>query len=271
MKKVQSGTSLRQPLTTLSRVTVLALLGCACASVLLLQQICQIIVPIVIVDIFLLVVALLVATGIRWMPLLGSCDALGTMIGGLVTQQYFSYHLTHPEQWNFFSAALLVYTFGFITVVAGISATVQNYRSQVRTTPRFLTPFLTGMGGFVVGAIIVSLLVQAPGAAAANGTATTNNGTVHMGVNTFNPSVVTIRKGANLTLLDDGQFFHVIDNGEWVNTSEHVLKEPGAPLVNSKQVNGQGNTIDVGPFTTAGTYHLFCTVHPGMNLTVIVQ
>ena len=27
----------------------------------------------------------------------------------------------------------------------------------------------------------------------------------------------------------------------------------------------------IGPFNTAGTFHLYCTVHQGMNLTVIVQ
>lgn len=27
----------------------------------------------------------------------------------------------------------------------------------------------------------------------------------------------------------------------------------------------------IGPFNTAGTYHLYCTIHQNMNLTVIVQ
>lgn len=265
-KNTQSSVLARQPLATLGKVTVIALVGCACASGFLLLQIGQIIVPIVIVDVFLLIVAALIMTGIRWMPLLGSGDALGTMIGGLVTQQYFSYHLTHPDQLGLFSAALLVYAFGLVTVVAGISATVQNYRGRYnRPTPRLLAPLLTGITGFVVGAIIVSLLVQPTGATSNSTT------TVHMGVNTFSPAIVTVQKGSKLSLVDDGSFFHIIDNGTWVNNTEHVSKELNAPLVNNKQVNGQGNTVDVGPFNTAGTYHIFCSVHPGMNLTVIVQ
>jgi plastocyanin len=36
-------------------------------------------------------------------------------------------------------------------------------------------------------------------------------------------------------------------------------------------VNLNNNTATVGPFTTAGTYHIFCTIHPGMSLTIIVQ
>jgi plastocyanin len=27
----------------------------------------------------------------------------------------------------------------------------------------------------------------------------------------------------------------------------------------------------IGPFTTAGTFKFSCTVHPGMNLTVMIQ
>lgn len=44
--------------------------------------------------------------------------------------------------------------------------------------------------------------------------------------------------------------------------------EPGAPTVSNVQVNGK--SIEVGPFTTAGTYHIYCVVHQGMNLTVVV-
>jgi plastocyanin len=29
--------------------------------------------------------------------------------------------------------------------------------------------------------------------------------------------------------------------------------------------------VAVGPFNTAGTFHLYCSVHLNMNLTVIVQ
>ncbi len=29
--------------------------------------------------------------------------------------------------------------------------------------------------------------------------------------------------------------------------------------------------VTVGPFLTSGTYHSYCTVHPGMSLTILVQ
>ena len=45
--------------------------------------------------------------------------------------------------------------------------------------------------------------------------------------------------------------------------------EPGAPNVSNVQIND--NSTEIGPFTTAGIYHLYCTIHQGMNLTIIVQ
>jgi plastocyanin len=40
----------------------------------------------------------------------------------------------------------------------------------------------------------------------------------------------------------------------------------------ARDVNIGGNSsATIGSFTTAGTFKLYCTVHTGMNLTVIVQ
>ena len=47
------------------------------------------------------------------------------------------------------------------------------------------------------------------------------------------------------------------------------MQESGAPTVTNVQVTS--STVSIGQFTTAGTYHIFCTVHPNMNLTVIVK
>lgn len=82
------------------------------------------------------------------------------------------------------------------------------------------------------------------------------------------PSVI-IHKGGTLTFIDDAPVVHVIQNGSWENGTAKTPKEPGALAVNV-QLNGNDQKT-VGPFSTAGTYHLYCIVHPGMNLTVIVQ
>jgi hypothetical protein len=90
-----------------------------------------------------------------------------------------------------------------------------------------------------------------------------------MGVSTFVQSTTTISKGSKLRIIDDGPYVHVLFNGMWQNNNMHMATEPGAPTVNRLIV--KGNYVDIGPFSIAGTFHIYCVVHPGMNLTVIVH
>src|SRR6266487_3616961 len=94
--------------------------------------------------------------------------------------------------------------------------------------------------------------------------------TVHMGSSDFLVPTTTIPKGSKLTLIDDVAVPHIIQNGTYdANGTPKPAKEPGAPTVN---VNFSGSdTKDIGPFTTAGTFHLYCTIHVKMNLTVTVK
>jgi plastocyanin len=62
---------------------------------------------------------------------------------------------------------------------------------------------------------------------------------------------------------------HVISNGTWQQNNPIQKRESGAPLVNN--LSFTGNSVAIGPFTLAGTYHLLCLVHRGMNLTITVQ
>lgn len=104
-----------------------------------------------------------------------------------------------------------------------------------------------------------------------SGGSTTGSGstTVHLGPANFKESSVTISKGSSLTLVDDVSVLHIIKNGSWVNGNQVPKQEAGAPTVN---VTFNGNdTHTIGPFNTAGTFHIFCTIHPNMNLTIIVK
>ena len=94
---------------------------------------------------------------------------------------------------------------------------------------------------------------------------------VHMGETTFLQPSVTISKGSSLNLIDDVPVLHIIGNGSWVNNVTKPAIEPGAPVVNNVQISSAGQSIAVGPFNSAGTYHLYCSVHLNMNLTVIVK
>lgn len=93
--------------------------------------------------------------------------------------------------------------------------------------------------------------------------------TVHMANADFVQHSITIKKGDSLTLVDDVAVEHIITNGSWVNSVPKSAKESGAPTVNVT-LNGN-DTSSIGPFPEAGTFKLYCTIHPGMNLTVTVQ
>lgn len=127
---------------------------------------------------------------------------------------------------------------------------------------------------FVLVALGATLLTACGGSGTcSNSSSSSSSGgsspTVHMCSNNFVQTSITISKGQSLTLVDDVSTTHIIDNGSWVNGSAEPKQEPGAPAVN---ITFNGNdTHTIGPFNTPGTYHLYCTVHPGMNLMVIVQ
>jgi plastocyanin len=93
--------------------------------------------------------------------------------------------------------------------------------------------------------------------------------TVHMGNANFLQSTITISKGDSITVIDDVSVVHILKNGTWQGGTQVLKAEPGAPTVNVS-FNG-GDSASIGPFNTAGTFQILCTVHPGMNLTVTVQ
>ncbi|MEO8970771.1 MAG: hypothetical protein ABI406_04125 [Ktedonobacteraceae bacterium] len=100
-------------------------------------------------------------------------------------------------------------------------------------------------------------------------TLNTNLPSVNMGGASFLHTSVTIKKGDMLNLIDTAPSPHIVTNGSWVGSTQKPAKEAGAPSIN-QQYSGN-DSAPVGPFTTAGTFHIYCTIHPGMNLTVIVK
>lgn len=92
---------------------------------------------------------------------------------------------------------------------------------------------------------------------------------VHMDSSRFTTPRVTLRAGERLTLVADTFAPHIIASGTWVNGSAQCRVEPGAPEINDVMI--EGNKSDsLGPFPQPGNYNLYCTIHPGMNLSVSV-
>ena len=259
----------RQPLSAFGKLAVAALLGATAASGILAIAIGS---PgniaLLVITASLLVCAGLAASGLRWMPVPIALVS-GVFLYQISQQPFVTYHLTNPKTGGFLPFVLDVLITAWVVVAFGasIGATIQNYRKASRQAPPWLSAALTGVAGMVIGAILIAAIAQ-PGAPP--GTTSTNGvPTVHMSAGNFDQPSITISKGSKLLLVDDVAVLHILANGSWQNGAPKSSSEPGAPIVNNVQVNG--NSIQIGPFSTAGTYHIYCTVHQGMNLTVIVQ
>ncbi len=255
----------RQPLTALGKLTLAGLVGSILSFGFLLLLIGQVVSQIAVIMVVLLVVSILVATGWRWTPLVGALMAGFMTVGG---QSFTMYHLSHPGDFGFFAETVVNVACALLALVAGIGATIQNYRRDQRT-PRWLASGLSALAGLVVGALLIGGLVAtaAPGSVSATGAG--GEPTVHMGPGNFVTSSVNVPKGSKLLLVDDGTFLHILANGTWRGSTAQPEQQPGAPVVNNVQVNA--NSVDIGPFNTAGTYSIYCTIHPGMTLTIVVS
>jgi plastocyanin len=98
----------------------------------------------------------------------------------------------------------------------------------------------------------------------------TSSNQVHMSNTDFVQSSITIKKGESVTLVADTLISHTIVNGTWENGTPKPSKESGAPAIDNVSIGGYSSKT-IGPFISAGSFKLYCTVHPGMNLTVVVQ
>ncbi len=121
----------------------------------------------------------------------------------------------------------------------------------------------------LAGVALLALLATVLVACSIHDTVGPSGPTAHMGDANFTQSSITISKGQLITLIDDVAIKHIITNGQWVNGLPNLTKESSAPGYNQTFNGNDSSTL--GPFTTSGTFHYYCTIHPGMNLTVVVQ
>jgi plastocyanin len=115
---------------------------------------------------------------------------------------------------------------------------------------------------------VLTLILVACGATGTDTSSAPNQ--VHMNATNFVQPSISIKKGERITLIDDTLVSHTIGNGTWENGTAKLEDEPGAPQVKDMQINSFGQD-SIGPFTTVGTFHFYCPIHSGMNLTVVVQ
>lgn len=270
-------TTSHRALSTLARVTLLALLGTALANTSYIALFAVLLHHFFLPNALIacltpLLGAGLLATRWRWTP------AVGAALVFLITTLFFSqpllqYYLTHPGyRPAFFFTSVLILACAFVAVVAGIATTLQNYRvhDAVRSAPSWLRPLLLVLCGVVIGMSLLGLLVVENPQVSSASPATTGEPTVHLGADNFEQQVVRLPKGSKLLLVNDTSVEHLLENGSWTASGTAVTRaEPGAPVLRNLDSKG-GSTVEIGPFTTAGTFHIYCAIHPGMNLTIIV-
>ncbi len=262
-----------QPLSPLSRTAVGALLGMTvlCGLMSFFSS------TLLVITVFVFLSAIFIVTGMRWAPLFGGIMSGYILYVFLLQESFPDYHLMHPKDalsssaisFVIFIIILLILWCSVVALGTSVSALIQNYLRQERERPRWLTPALTCLIGVVIGALLIAAIAQP--VASTSAAATTTNGvpTVHLGISSFQPSTITITKGSKLMLTDDGSFQHNLANGTWSNGQPQPESQSGAPIVNNLGINGK--STEIGPFNTAGVYHIYCTIHSGMELTITVQ
>lgn len=216
--------------------------------------------------------ALLMLASLRWTPWLAA------LVGAynfylIFTEPFAIESIANPKGPNggygHFVGDIIVDAVTLVALGASLAAAIQSARHGGRQAPRWLPQAATLVIGLVIGALYIGALSQ-PAAVASSGTTFTNGvPTVHMNAGNFTQSSVTIPAGDKLLLVDDSSATHILANGSWENNRARPAREAGAPLVNKVEVSG--DSVQIGPFTTKGTYYIYCLVHPGMTLTVNVQ
>ncbi|MDQ2713872.1 MAG: hypothetical protein M3Z08_03090 [Chloroflexota bacterium] len=266
----------RQPLSTLGKTAVAALVG----MIILCGLMSFFSVVLLITTVIVLLGTILVALGIRWAPLLGILMSGYMLYVFLIKESFPVYHLIHPKDaygpgnlpalsFGIFVIIVLILWCAIVALGASTAALIQNYRQVKRQRPRWFASTLTGLTGVLVGVILIATIIQPTTVVGAATTSTNGTPTVHLGISSFIQSSVTVPKGSKLILVDDGSFEHILANGSWQNGQPAPITEPGAPTIKSMHISG--GSVTIGPFATAGTYHIYCSVHQGMTLTIIVQ
>lgn len=113
---------------------------------------------------------------------------------------------------------------------------------------------------------LLALGVFAPSAVAAPAPAPA--GAIGMEHEKFAVDTVTVHRGGTVTFVNDSGFLHVIGPGD----DGRLGSQSGTPNLGQRGafVSESGDRFVSGPWDTPGTYHITCSLHPEMNITIIV-
>lgn len=255
---------------SLRLVVILGYLGAVIDSAITLIASGSIIPPVLIFAVISLLAAGLATMRWRWSPILPLVLGL-IVLGGSLANPFPLFALTHPASERLpFISLTIQFALLIMSVVAGATMLGQTLRQRPADPPRWLAPTLSGVLGVALGVLLLGTTASFSGAATASGASGSHTEVVHLSGVTFSPDIIALHAGDTLTVVDDSPTPHILANGAWSASNQaQPGTEQGAPVIANVELNN--NTKVLGPFTTPGTYHIYCTVHSGMNLTVVVQ
>lgn len=122
---------------------------------------------------------------------------------------------------------------------------------------------------FITLAMILTVVIACGGTSSS--VVSNNPNTVRLEGANFATSAITIAKGSTITFVDDPNngALHILvigQNGQ--QESEQGAADFGG--LSGERMN-IGDTWTTAPWNTAGTYHVACTIHSMMSLTVTVK
>ena len=112
--------------------------------------------------------------------------------------------------------------------------------------------------GLMAGIFVPALLVDTPKPAPPH--------TVGMSFMDFSVDTVTLHRGDRLTMVNSSRNIHAIGPGQNGQVTSAV---PGEPLTGFRMLETNG-TYTTDPWMVPGTYYITCSIHPMMNLKVVV-
>ncbi len=116
-----------------------------------------------------------------------------------------------------------------------------------------------------IAAVLIVAGALLPGAVKVPTAPASAVGMTHEG---FRESRVTIPRGGTVTFYNDSGFLHVLGPGD----DGRFASEPGSAQLGTRgaALSETGDTYVAGPWNTPGTYHITCSLHPEMNITIVV-
>jgi plastocyanin len=90
-------------------------------------------------------------------------------------------------------------------------------------------------------------------------------GTVGMAHETFTTDQIAIHRGDTLRFVNDSRYLHTIGPGH-----NGTLVTGGGEPMHRRVLMEEGDSYTTPPFNQPGTYAFACSLHPDMNLKVIV-